>query len=92
VVEALASGTFVIGTPMALEFLPEKVRRRLLTASTADEFATGIEKYLKNPAAFDENLNEAVSFVQNEYQWSNKVKELENLCYQSVVPFVAAEV
>jgi glycosyltransferase involved in cell wall biosynthesis len=84
VVEAIASGTYVIGTPMALEFLDVKLRSTLLIATTAKEFAVRIEEFLKDPRAFDDRLNEAVRIVREDYQWASRVKELENLCRQAI--------
>jgi glycosyltransferase involved in cell wall biosynthesis len=84
VVEAIASGTYVIGTPMALECLDEKLRNTLLVARSAEEFAARIEEFLGNPQAFNDRLCEAMRFVREEYQWGRKVKELEALCYQAL--------
>jgi len=82
IVEAIASGTYVVGTPMALECLDDKLRGTLLIARTAEEFARRIEEYLRNPWAFNDRLCEAMRIVREEYQWGKKVKELEDLCYQ----------
>jgi glycosyltransferase involved in cell wall biosynthesis len=82
VIEAIASGTYVIGTPMALEFLDDRLRRTLLVAKTPKDFAAQIEEFLKNPRAFDDRLSEAMGIVREKYQWANRVKELENLCHQ----------
>ncbi len=82
IVEAIASGTYVVGTPMAFECLDEKLRGTLLIARTAEEFAKRIEEYLRNPWAFTDRLCEAMRIVREEYQWGKKVKELEELCYQ----------
>jgi glycosyltransferase involved in cell wall biosynthesis len=81
-VEAIASGTYVIGTPMALECLDDELRGTLLIARTAEEFAGRIEEYLRNPLAFGDRLCKAMRIVQEKYQWSKKVMELEELCYQ----------
>jgi glycosyltransferase involved in cell wall biosynthesis len=81
-VEAIASGTYVIGTPMALECLDDKLRRTLLIARAPEEFARRIEEYLNNPQAFSDRLCEAMSIVRKRYQWNEKVKELEEMCYQ----------
>lgn len=82
IIEALASGTYVIGTPMALECLDDKLRGTLLIAKTPEEFARRIEEYLRDPRAFDDSLCEAMRIVREEYQWGKKVEELEELCYQ----------
>ena len=79
-VEAIASGTYVIGTPMALECLDDELRGKLLSARTAEEFADRIDEYLRNPRAFDDRLCEAMLMVREKYQWRKKVIELEDLC------------
>jgi glycosyltransferase involved in cell wall biosynthesis len=80
IVEAIASGTYVIGTPRALEFLEPDLRNLLLTAGRAEEFATLIENFLSDPRAFDDSLGKAQTIVRDNYQWTDRVKELERLC------------
>jgi glycosyltransferase involved in cell wall biosynthesis len=82
IVEAISAGTYVIGTPMALEFLDDKLRRTLLTARTPEEFARRIEEFLRDPQAFNDRLNEAMRLVREKYQWAKMVTEFENLCYE----------
>jgi len=84
IVEAIASGTYVIGTPMALDFLDSKLRRALLVARTPEEFAAGIQEFLQNPRAFDDRLHDAMKIVREDYQWASRVKELEDLCRQAM--------
>jgi len=84
IVEAIASGTYVIGTPMALEFLDGKLRSALLVARTPEEFAAGIQEFLQNPRAFDDRLHDAMKIVREDYQWASRVKELEDLCRQAM--------
>ena len=84
-VEAIASGTYVIGTPMALECLDDELRSTLLIARTAEEFAGRIDEYLRDPRAFDGRLYEAMQMVREKYQWRKKVIELEDLCYQALL-------
>jgi len=83
-IEAVASGTFVIGTPMALECLDDKLRDTLLVAGTRREFAQQIDEYLKNPRAFDDRLHQAMHMVREKYQWREKVIELEDLCHEAL--------
>jgi glycosyltransferase involved in cell wall biosynthesis len=84
VVEAIDCGTYVIGSPMALEFLSDQIRSRLLTAANPADFAEGIYRFLSDPRKFDCELRVARQLVQQEYQWSNKAKELEQLCEQEL--------
>ena len=80
VVEALANGTYVVGTPMALEFLDERLRNALLLARSPTEFIYQIERYLGDPEKFAGRLREAIKIVREEYLWESRVKELEDLC------------
>jgi glycosyltransferase involved in cell wall biosynthesis len=80
VVEALASGTYVIGTPMALEFLDDRLRSKLLTAPTAKIFADQILAFLSDPGKFDQRLQESIEIVRQEYLWPVRVRQLEQLC------------
>lgn len=80
VVEAVASGAYVVGTPMALEFLPKRIRDLLLIGRTPAELAAHIKDYLENPKKFVPRQREALCLVRNEYQWPDRVKELEELC------------
>jgi len=80
VVEALASGTYVIGTPMALEFLDASLRDKLLTAPTAASFADQILEFLKNPGHYSQRLEEASTTVRKEFSWEIRAAEMEALC------------
>jgi glycosyltransferase involved in cell wall biosynthesis len=83
VVEALANETYVLGTPMALEFLDGNLRSKLLVAKSPTEFATCIERYLKGPQDFAPRLEEAIQIVREEYLWESRVEELEELCLET---------
>lgn len=83
-IEAVASGTYVIGTPMALECLDDELRNTLLVAKTPREFAERIDDYLRNPRAFDDSLRKAMRIVHEKYQWNERVTELEDLCYLAI--------
>ena len=96
VVEALASGTYVIGTPMALEFLDERLSGRLLTAPTAEIFAEQILAFLDNPGKFDQRLRESIEIVREEFLWPVRVRQfvdiIRSLCGDPVaVPVIPSE-
>jgi glycosyltransferase involved in cell wall biosynthesis len=90
IAEALANGTFVIGTPVALEFLDDRLRAQLLTATTAEEFSQEILTVLEKPSTFDERLRTAMQIIKKEYSWDNRVKQLEAFC-SSIVREPVAE-
>ena len=86
IVEALGSGTYVIGTAMALEFLDDRLRSKLLAVDSAALFAERILDYLKNPAAFDQRLREAMQIIRDEYSWDVRSLQFEALCLTLTKP------
>ncbi len=80
IVEALLSGTFVVGTPMAFEFLDDRVRSCLVSAADPKSFADEIVRYLANPAPFEPRLAEARELILREYTWDERAAQLESIC------------
>jgi len=76
VVEALANGTFVVATPLAVEFLNASVREHLLVARSAREFANAISRFLSNPSAFDPQLAILRSIIAREFTWRARTQDL----------------
>jgi glycosyltransferase involved in cell wall biosynthesis len=87
VVEAINNGTYVLGTPMALEALDDRLRAQLLCASRAEDFAEQILNYLECPGAFDRRLEEAMRIVRDEYPWSARARQMEALCTALAEPY-----
>ncbi len=80
IVEALAAGTFIVGTRIAAEFLPEKVKSCLLVADNTPESLAGrILEYLENPEAFAGRLAEAVRIVGKDFTWERQAAQLMGL-------------
>ncbi|HXT63350.1 MAG TPA: glycosyltransferase [Pyrinomonadaceae bacterium] len=79
VVEAVANGTYVIGTTMAVEFLDSEIRRRLLVADSPRTMADAILTYLDSPKAFETNLEEVRRLVAEELTWEAQASELLRL-------------
>ena len=65
IVEAVASGTFVAATRIAVESLGERLQQLLLVADNGDDLARKILQYLDNPERFQERLLEAREIVQD---------------------------
>lgn len=76
VIEALASGTFVAGTSLAVEFLPDDLRRELLVGDTPTELAERVLTFLDDPAPFAARLPSLVKTFAEEYAWSHRTDEL----------------
>ena len=84
IVEAIASGTFVAATRMAVESLGERLQQLLLVADSADDLARNILRYLEDPERFDERLREAREIVKTEFAWECRVGQLLNVCREMV--------
>jgi len=83
VVEALASGTFVIATSMAVEFLGRDLRELLLIADTPGEMAELILSYLDDPGKFDGRLERLKQIICEEFRWEHRTEELINIAMES---------
>jgi glycosyltransferase involved in cell wall biosynthesis len=79
VLEAIANGTYLAGTRMAVEFLPEAVQDKLLLAGSADELAQQVLTFLADPARFNAGLPGLREFVQREFTWAGRADELLDL-------------
>ena len=79
VVEAIANGTYVIGTNMAVEFLDDDIRRHLLVADSPRAMADAILKYFDDPKAFEPNLLEVQRLVAEKLTWKAQASELLRL-------------
>lgn len=75
VVEAITSGTYLVATSMAVEFLGARMRNLLLVADTPRQMADAILTYLQAPEHFDARLKVLKGLVDEELSWTNKSKE-----------------
>ena len=76
VLEAIASGTFVAGTSMAVEFLGSEMRDHILVGDSPQEMAAAIVTYLQNPERFAGNLESLQRIVSEEFSWNRAATEL----------------
>lgn len=76
VVEAIASGTFVIGTSLATEFLPAAARSQILTGDSPRRLTNAILTYLDDPAHYATNLDVLQKIVAERFTWASRAKEL----------------
>lgn len=79
VVEAINSGTFVIGTSLATEFLPAGARDCIPTADSPNELAELILKYLDEPQQFAGNLAALRRIVATQFSWPVCAQEFVDL-------------
>jgi glycosyltransferase involved in cell wall biosynthesis len=81
VLEAIASGTYLVGTSMAVEFLGVNARKLFLIADTPRQMADAILTYLQEPQKFADNLEALKRIVDEEFSWERKAKEfVEIIC------------
>lgn len=76
VVEALAAGTFVVGTGMATEFLPEALRQPLLASDSAEGLARHVLTVLEDPGRFEPRLADLSRIVTEEFSWKRRTRDL----------------
>jgi glycosyltransferase involved in cell wall biosynthesis len=79
VLEAIANGTYLAGTPMAVEFLPGVVRDKLLLADGADDLARQVLAFLDDPGRFNSLLPDLREFIRREFTWAGRAAELLDL-------------
>jgi glycosyltransferase involved in cell wall biosynthesis len=82
VVEAIAHGTFVIATPMAVEFLDTSLQQYLLIADTPEDIARHVLSYLDDPGRFDERLKTLQKVISTEFTWEKRSDELIDIARQ----------
>ncbi len=79
IVEAIASGTYVIGTTYAVEFLEPDVRELIVAEDDPKELARAICEFLANPEASNDKLRQLEEIVRVRFTWSAKALELATL-------------
>ena len=76
VVEALVKGTYLVGTPMSVEFLPDDFRKLIPVAHNSGEMAELVGKYLDNPAAYQDRLEQLRQVVISDFSWRGRTGDL----------------
>lgn len=84
IAEAVMSGTYVVGTRYAVEFLPESLKGRLLVADGAPELAGAILRFLDHPEAFDTDMKYLVEAFTEGFTWHRRADELLQVLAASV--------
>lgn len=90
VVEAISSGTFVVATSMAVEFLDRNVRKHLLVADTPHQMAGAILSYLQNPQDFAIKLKKLKRIIDEDFTWESKAEELVGIACEAKASFRVA--
>lgn len=79
IVEAIANGTYVIGTTFAVEFLEPAMRELIVVRDDPAEMARAICDFLANPASYDDKLRRLREIVTCSFSWPAKARELAQL-------------
>ncbi len=83
VVEALANRTYVVATPMAVEFLAPEACAHLTIASSPEDIAGHIVRLLRDPAACREQLDFLYRYVCANFTWAGQTGELIKVIEQT---------
>lgn len=76
IIEALANGTYVVATPMSVEFLTPNLRDLLSIARNGAEMARAINMFLDDPSQFDERLEQIQAAVISQFSWRTRSLDL----------------
>jgi glycosyltransferase involved in cell wall biosynthesis len=79
VVEAIVNRTYVVATPLALEFLDPETRGLLAVAESPEEMAELIIQLLRDPPACASRLSTLYDHVTRTFTWSQRAGELLEL-------------
>jgi glycosyltransferase involved in cell wall biosynthesis len=82
VLEAISSGTFVVATPIAVEFLDKRFRDLLLVGGTPEEMAARICSVLNDPELHKIRLERLRQRIYDEFTWEKRADELARLARQ----------
>jgi glycosyltransferase involved in cell wall biosynthesis len=81
VLEAIASGTYVVATPLAVEFLHGSLRDDLLLGETAGDFARQVLTFLGDRPHYDARLPRLQACLRREFTWAGRATELLDLAF-----------
>jgi len=76
VVEAIVNRTYVVATPLAVEFLDPNTRGLITVAEAPEEMAEKIVQLLREPEACSARLSALYDHVTQTFTWSRRAGEL----------------
>jgi protein-tyrosine-phosphatase/glycosyltransferase involved in cell wall biosynthesis/predicted ATP-grasp superfamily ATP-dependent carboligase len=79
ILEAISSGTVVVATPIAVEFLNDGLRELLMVGGTPEEMASRIVSVLDNPGLHEARLERLRQRIYDEFTWEERADELARL-------------
>lgn len=84
VFEAIAAGTYVVGTSYAAEFLPPNLRRCVTAVDGAQPLADAIVKALSDPESLRPHVESAQQILKQDYSWEGRTAQLESIFRNAV--------
>ncbi len=82
ILEAMASGTPVVATPIAVEGLAVQHRKHVLTSNTAEGLAELTAEVLQDPKLWESLSKTGYQFVMEQYNWDVISKKLDTIYQQ----------
>ncbi len=79
VFEAIAADTYVVGTPLAAEFLTPELRPYVTVADGAEPLADAIVKALADPDLLPPQVERAQQILKRDYSWEGRTTLLEQI-------------
>lgn len=79
VAEAIANGTYVIGTSFATEFLEASIRELITVRDDPHQMAGVICDYFSDPGKYQDKLEQLHQIVRDRFTWPAKAAELTQL-------------
>jgi glycosyltransferase involved in cell wall biosynthesis len=79
VIEAIAAGTYVVGTSYAAEFLTPELRECITVADGPSDLAQAILSALADPEALRPSVEKAQAILRRNYSWDARATDLERI-------------
>lgn len=79
VFEAMAAGTYVVGTSYAAEFLTPELRECVTVADGPSNLAQAILSALADPEALRPSVERAQAILRRNYSWEARTEDLERI-------------
>jgi glycosyltransferase involved in cell wall biosynthesis len=79
VFEAIAAGTYVVGTSYATEFLTPDLRECVTVADGPSDLAQAILSALADPEALRPSVEKAQAILRRNYSWEARAEDLERI-------------
>lgn len=79
VIEAIMQGTYLVGTSISVEFLPQDFQALLSITDTANAMAHAVIDYLDDPTQHSARLDQLREIVVSQYSWRGRTHDLVRL-------------